>query len=87
MLDSMDSVELTDWEALYMIEPLPEARADLRAGIVASAALAPYMNPPRPGDFVHDYDAPPPDPTTRMNVMKQTFQSVKAMFNKKKKVT
>ncbi len=88
MLCEMDSPELTYWEALYIIEPMPEQRADLRAGTVASAALAPHMKrgaaPPRPIDMVPDYDAPPPDPMARMKAMKQTFQSVKAMFDQKK---
>lgn len=44
-----------DWQALYREDPWDQDRADLRAGIVAAAALAPYSkkgNVPRPGDFM-----------------------------------
>lgn len=83
----MDSRELTEWEALYMIEPLPEDRADLRAGSIASATLAPHMKrgatPPQPKDFMPDYDAPP-KPVQSLASMKTKFATVKKMFKRKR---
>ncbi|WP_236674309.1 DUF4035 domain-containing protein [Paraburkholderia hospita] len=36
LLANLDSAELTEWMAFNSIEPFGEARADLRAGIIAS---------------------------------------------------
>ena len=47
--------ELRELEIAYGIEPWGETRADLRAGIVASAAVAPHCKrgqQPRPIDFM-----------------------------------
>lgn len=38
LLASLDSNELTEWRAFDALESIGEARADLRAGIVAAAA-------------------------------------------------
>lgn len=38
LLAGIDSAELTEWMAFDRLDPFGEARADLRAGIVASAA-------------------------------------------------
>lgn len=37
LLGSLDSAELTEWMAYDRLETIGEARADLRAGIIASA--------------------------------------------------
>jgi hypothetical protein len=56
MLASMSSGELTEWMAYDAIEPFGEPRADLRAGLVASAIVNHSMSPPktpaRPLDFM-----------------------------------
>ncbi|MHB9836848.1 phage tail assembly protein T [Paraburkholderia terrae] len=36
LLANLDSAELSEWMAFNQIEPFGEARADLRAGIIAS---------------------------------------------------
>lgn len=44
-----------EWMELYREDPWDQDRADLRAGIVASAALAPYAKKgrqPKPVDFM-----------------------------------
>ncbi|MFP3890983.1 hypothetical protein [uncultured Ralstonia sp.] len=38
LLAAIDSAELTEWMAYDRLDPFGEARADLRAGIIASAA-------------------------------------------------
>ena len=88
----MDSRELTEWQALYMIEPLPEDRADLRAGIVASYTVAPHMRrghkAPSPSDILPDYDNPPTmdrvETPEKTAAMKAKFAHIKAMFQRKK---
>ena len=56
LLDGMDAEEMCYWEALYTsLEPLPEIRADIRAGTVASQSIAPHLKkgakPPGPLDY------------------------------------
>jgi hypothetical protein len=66
LLASLDSRELTEWAAFDAIETIGEARADLRAGIVASAAAnhgyRDIPKPYKPADFMpfleHDEDKP-----------------------------
>ncbi len=50
--------ELQELEALYQLDPWGEIRADLRAGIIASACVSPYLKPGRkmsPKDFMPDF--------------------------------
>jgi len=52
---SLTHREYQDWLSLYREDPWDQDRADLRAGIVASAALAPYAKKgrqPKPVDFM-----------------------------------
>lgn len=52
MLEEMTYWDLLHWQAQWQKEPWGEAQADLRAGVVASAALAPWSkNPPKPSTF------------------------------------
>ena len=54
--------ELQELEALYQIDPWGEARADLRAGIVAAAAVSPYLKRGRkasPTDFMPKFGKRP----------------------------
>lgn len=37
--DSIDSAELTDWMAFYLIDPWGEQRADLRNGLLTAATI------------------------------------------------
>lgn len=56
MLDQISSSELSEWMAFDAIDPFGEARADLRAGIVASSVVNHGMSPPKtptkPVDFM-----------------------------------
>lgn len=56
MLDTLSSSELVEYMAFDSIEPFGDPRADLRAGIVASAvvnhSMSPPKNPTRPTDFM-----------------------------------
>ena len=51
----LTAADLAELDALWEIDPWGEERADLRAGIIASAAVAPYCKrgqTPRPLDFM-----------------------------------
>jgi hypothetical protein len=57
MLEQVSSSELAEYQALERIDgPIGEMRADMRAGIVASAVVNHSMSPPkqpsRPVDFM-----------------------------------
>jgi len=57
----MDAEEYTDWQALYThIEPMGEARADLRMGIAVANTLSPHLKtgaaPLKPADFIPKFD-------------------------------
>lgn len=56
LLASLDSAELTEWMAFDRLDPFGESRADLRAGIIASAAAnhgyRDIKTPYQPGDFM-----------------------------------
>lgn len=88
LLESMDSRELSEWEALYSIEPLPEDRADLRAGVIASATIAPHMKrgarTPAPGDFLPKWDEPVVKRSSEAS-MKAKFAAIKKRWGKKRK--
>ena len=66
LLSVIDSDELTEWMAFDRLEPLGEARADLRAGIIAAAVgNHGYLRPDKPyqaSDFMpflkREADAP-----------------------------
>jgi len=54
--------ELAEQEIAYKLDPWDEQRADLRAGMIASATLAPHMKkgakPPSPRSFVMGINGP-----------------------------
>ena len=56
MLAQMSAYELAEYMAFDRIEPIGEPRADLRAGIIASAivnhSMAPPKAPAKPLDFM-----------------------------------
>jgi hypothetical protein len=39
LLERIDSAELTEWIAFDQLEPFGEARADVRAGVIAAATV------------------------------------------------
>ena len=82
LLAEITSAELTEYMAYERLEPFGEARADLRAGIVASTVANHGMSPPRrpmrPLDFmplVREPDAPirPADPDQHAALLAKTL--------------
>jgi hypothetical protein len=66
LLASLDSAELTEWQAFDRMEPIGEFRADLRAGIVAST-VANYggrdiREARKPSDFMPFLERPEEKP-------------------------
>ena len=89
MLGVMDSVELTEWQALYsLIEPMPEDRADLRMGVTVANGLAPHLKkgaaPPRPADFIPKFGEDAKKPKQSIEQMKEIWKGAVAMANRKK---
>lgn len=62
LLNRISSRELAEWQAYDQIDPIGEARADLRAGIVASTVANVNRDPKKrtrpykPADFMPDFD-------------------------------
>ena len=85
MLGSMDSAELTEWFAYMRIETLPEERADLRAGIMASATAnfggRDIKKPYRPVDFMPYVNREEYGPILLSDKDKQSALILKACFN------
>jgi hypothetical protein len=56
LLARMTSAELSEWQALYQLEPFGDLRADLRAGIVAATVAnvnrAKGTSPAKPSQFM-----------------------------------
>jgi hypothetical protein len=48
--------ELGEWYAFNSLEPLGEARADLRAALIAFACAAPWSKSAKLTDFLLDFD-------------------------------
>ena len=73
------------WQALYtQIEPMPEERADIRAGVIGSLSIAPHMkrghSPPRPLDYFWWVK----QPQASVAAMKDTFKTIKKAWAKRK---
>lgn len=68
MLARIDSRELTEWFAYAQVEPFGEARADLRAGIVASTVAntardtKKRQEPFKPSEFMPSFEKESPEP-------------------------
>lgn len=75
--------ELRELEIAYELEPWGDQRDDLRTGIVASAAVAPYAKKgrqPRPIDFMPFADRSKPRQTDEQ--MRQQFKGFAAAVRK-----
>ena len=83
LLANLDSAELTEWIAFDRMEPIGEFRADLRAGIVASA-VANYggrdiREARKPSDFMPFLERPEerplllPDPNAQAELILGAF--------------
>ncbi len=67
LLRSMDSAELSEWQAYYSIEPFGPAQEDYRAGICAavthnSVPREKGAKPAQPQDFFHSLQKPKATP-------------------------
>jgi len=86
LLDSMDAIELTDWQALYThIEPMPQGRADLRMGITVANMLTPHLKKGatvRPADFMPEFDGVPKKPKQTIEQMKAIWKQAVNAFNR-----
>lgn len=86
MLGSMDALELTEWFAYMRIETLPQDRADLCAGIVASATAnfgsRQIRKPYRAADFMPYLNRQESGPVLLADKDKQSALIMKACFNK-----
>jgi len=62
LLSRVDSEELSEWQALTTLEPIGDARADVRAALVAQTMwnrLRGREEKPRPlDDFILEFDPP-----------------------------
>jgi hypothetical protein len=88
LLQRMDSRELVDWIAYWQLEPWGEERADLRAGIVASAATNVWVKKgkrTKPQDFVPRYGPEPGTPTQPQSEMVRIFKQAASAFNKRQR--
>ena len=56
LLARISSRELSEWMAYYELEPWGEERADLRAGIIASAMANVWGAKTKPADFMPNFD-------------------------------
>jgi hypothetical protein len=90
LLARISSAELTEWMAFDAIEPFGEARADLRAGIVAAVtanhSFAPPRQPRKPSDYMLFAEKQPDDgidgillddPEEQAKLIKRTIFGVK----------
>ena len=81
----IDSREFAEWVAEYRIEPWGELRSDLRAGIIASAALAPWSKKgrePRPIDLMPKFGGEAKRPRQSEAEMKAVWAHAVAGFAK-----
>lgn len=77
----MSYSELADWMIYYSIEPFPEERADLRAGIIASTLANVHRSKNgkvfKPEDFIPEYiekkKESPESLVNKMNTLKTLF--------------
>jgi len=60
LLSRIDSRELSEWQAFFSIEPMPEQRSDYRSGVIASVIAntnrGKNTKPFEPKDFIPDYE-------------------------------
>ena len=89
LLNRIDSRELSEWQAFFRLEPMPEQRADNRSGVIASVIAntnrAKNAKPFEPKDFIPDYEKTPEktDQKAVKTKVKNVFQTL--MTRQKKK--
>lgn len=91
LLSRIDSRELSEWQAFFRLEPMPEQRADFRSGVIASVIAnsnrTKNTKPFEPHDFIPDYDQAPEktDAKAVQRKVKDAFQSIMTRQKPKKK--
>ncbi|WP_454737591.1 phage tail assembly protein T [Cupriavidus necator] len=87
LLAATDSAELTEWMAYERIDPFGEGRADLRAGIIASAAanhgFVQLTEPYQPSHFMPFLKREPEAPVLLDDPQKQSALILTAVFGRK----
>jgi hypothetical protein len=87
LLASLDSDELTEWMAFDRIEVIGETRADLRAGIIASAVAnhgsRDIEKPYSPSDFMPYMKRKEEQPVLLDDPEQQSALILGAVFNRK----
>lgn len=88
MLESMDSAEFTEWMAFDRLETIGDARADLHAGIVASAVAnhgsRELKKPYTPADYMPFLDKPEEEkPVLLPDKEAQSALILSLVFNKR----
>ena len=86
MLEEMTPGQLAEWMEIYALDPWGEERKDLRAGIIASAAVAPYAkkgHTPRPSDFMPRFGEEARKPKQSLAEMKAHFYRAAKRWNKR----
>jgi hypothetical protein len=87
LLARTDSRELAEWQAYFRLEPFGEARADLRAGIIASTVANVHRDPRRRPLTTRDFmpafdesDAPASPPGARAHDWRAAKAMLEAAF-------
>ncbi|SOZ99449.1 conserved hypothetical protein [Cupriavidus taiwanensis] len=87
LLAVIDSAELAEWMAFDRIDPFGEGRADLRAGIIASAAAnhgsVSLPEPYQPSHFMPFLPREPDKPVLLDDPQKQSALILTAVFGRK----
>ncbi len=87
MLQQVTSYELAEYMAYDRIDPIGEARADLRAGILASTFVNHSMSPPktpaRPVDFMPFVAGRRQGPIKLANAVEHAKLLARSLFGRK----
>lgn len=64
LADRMSAAEFAEWQAFAQIEPFGSRVEDIRAGVIASACVAPWGGKTAPGEWF-EWEPPAPSGTWR----------------------
>ncbi len=80
MLDRMSSIEFSEWQIAYNLDPWGEERADLRSGMqchVTDACHRTKGKPHPPGYYMPNFGDKPKAPVQSGEEMKANFRAFK----------
>jgi hypothetical protein len=86
LLERIDALELSEWQAFYNLNPWGQERDDLRAGIIASTVANCMTDKSnwKPSDFMPKFGPPEPEPEPQTaEQMKQICIRMNAMMGGK----